>query len=44
MLLAEGAKRILFDQDRFRSAARARAEAVFGLDRMVERYMDIMFG
>ncbi len=34
--LAKAAAEILVDQERFRAAARQRAEAAFGLDRMVE--------
>lgn len=41
-LLAQAARRILFEQERFRRAARARAEAEFGLDRMVERYLEVL--
>ena len=40
--LAEAARRILSEQDHFRRAARARAEAAFGLDQMVERYLDVL--
>ncbi len=43
-MLAEAAKRILSEQDHFRRAARVRAEAVFGLDQMVERYLAVLFG
>lgn len=43
-LLAEGALRILSQQENFRARARARAEEAFGLDRMVERYLDVLFG
>jgi glycosyltransferase involved in cell wall biosynthesis len=43
-LLAQAAGRILSEQPHFRSAARARAEAVFGLDQMVERYLDVLLG
>lgn len=42
-VLADAARRILQDQQRFRSAARARAEAAFGLDRMVEKYLEVLF-
>jgi len=41
--LADAAMRILQDQEHFRAAARARAEAEFGLDRMVERYIEALF-
>ena len=37
--LASAAAEILADPDRFRTAARARAEQAFGLDRMVEAYL-----
>jgi glycosyltransferase involved in cell wall biosynthesis len=40
--LAAAAAGILADGPRFRSAARARAEAAFGLDRMIERYLDVL--
>ena len=40
--LAEAAVEILLNQDRFRPAARARAEAAFGLDKMVEGYLDVL--
>jgi glycosyltransferase involved in cell wall biosynthesis len=43
-VLADAAERILKDQPRFRQAARARAEAAFGLDRMVERYLGALLG
>jgi glycosyltransferase involved in cell wall biosynthesis len=43
-MLTQAARRILREQEYFRSAARARAEAVFGLDRMVERYLDVLLG
>jgi glycosyltransferase involved in cell wall biosynthesis len=42
-ILAAAAQRILLDQPRYRAAARARAEAVFGLDRMVEKYLTVLF-
>lgn len=42
--LVAAAQRVLLNQDHFRSAARARAEAAFGADRMVERYLDALFG
>ena len=38
----EAARRILCEQEPFRSAARNRAEALFGLDQMVERYLDVL--
>lgn len=40
--LAEAARRILCEQEPFRSAARKKAEAAFGLDQMVERYLDVL--
>jgi glycosyltransferase involved in cell wall biosynthesis len=40
--LAEAAEEILRDQPRFRRAARARAEALLGLDRMVEAYLKVL--
>jgi glycosyltransferase involved in cell wall biosynthesis len=42
--LAEAAAEILRDQPRFRAGARRRAEEAFGLDRMVERYLDVLLG
>lgn len=42
-VLADAARRILQEQQRFRPAARARAEAVFGLDLMVEKYLEVLF-
>jgi glycosyltransferase involved in cell wall biosynthesis len=42
--LAEGAAEIFRDQMRFRKAARQRAEEAFGLDKMVERYLDVLLG
>jgi glycosyltransferase involved in cell wall biosynthesis len=35
---------ILENQARFRAAARQRAEEAFGLERMVERYLDVLLG
>lgn len=43
-VLAEAAQRILLEQDVFRPAARARAEAAFGIDQMVERYLEVLLG
>ncbi len=40
--LAETALQILEDQPRFRSAARARAESAFGLDKMVDKYLKVL--
>jgi glycosyltransferase involved in cell wall biosynthesis len=42
--LAEAAVEILENQARFRAAARQRAEEAFGLERMVERYLDVLLG
>lgn len=41
--IAEAAKKIILEQDCFRPAARARAEAAFGLDHMVEQYLKALF-
>ena len=40
--LVSAAREIMEDQPRFRKAARARAEAVFGLDKMVEAYLQAL--
>ena len=40
--LASASLEILVEQDRFRPAARARAEATLGLDRMVEAYLEVL--
>jgi glycosyltransferase involved in cell wall biosynthesis len=42
--LAAAAGEILNDQPRFRKGARQRAEAAFGLDQMVDRYLDVLLG
>jgi glycosyltransferase involved in cell wall biosynthesis len=42
--LASAAAEILASPERFRRAARLRAEETFGLDRMVERYLDVLLG
>jgi len=42
--LVEAALEILDDQERFRLAARARAEAAFGLDNMVDGYLQFLSG
>jgi glycosyltransferase involved in cell wall biosynthesis len=42
--LASAAAEILADQPRFRKAARQRAEEAFGLDQMVERYLNVLLG
>jgi glycosyltransferase involved in cell wall biosynthesis len=40
--LAQAALAVLADQLRFRSGARRRAEAAFGLDQMVEKYLEML--
>jgi glycosyltransferase involved in cell wall biosynthesis len=40
--LCDAALEVLADQVRFRTGARARAEAVFGLDGMVEKYLEVL--
>jgi glycosyltransferase involved in cell wall biosynthesis len=40
--LTQSALAVLADQPRFRSGARRRAEAAFGLDQMVEKYLDML--
>jgi len=40
--LGQAAMEILADQERFRHAARLRAEAAFNLDEMVERYLEVL--
>jgi glycosyltransferase involved in cell wall biosynthesis len=42
-ILAEAARAVLLNQQRYRPAARARAEETFGLDTMVERYLSVLF-
>lgn len=42
--LARAAFEILKEQERFRLAARALAEAEFGLDKMVEGYLEVLLG
>lgn len=42
--LTAAAQQILQEQERFRQGARLRAEAAFGLDAMVERYLDVLLG
>ncbi len=42
--LAGAAGEILRDNERFRLAARSRAEAAFSLDLMVARYLDVLIG
>ena len=43
-VLANATLRIFAGQEQFRKAARARAEAAFGLDQMVERYLEVLLG
>lgn len=43
-ILAEAARSVILNQNLYRPAARARAEAAFGLDTMVERYLAVLFG
>lgn len=40
--LVQAAAEILANQDHFRQAARARAEAMFGLDKMIEGYLNVL--
>jgi glycosyltransferase involved in cell wall biosynthesis len=42
--LANAVAEMLQDQAHFRVAARQRAEEAFGLDRMVERYLEVLLG
>jgi glycosyltransferase involved in cell wall biosynthesis len=42
--LAEAAQAVLADLDRFRAGARARAEAAFGLETMVDKYLEVLGG
>jgi glycosyltransferase involved in cell wall biosynthesis len=42
--LAWAAAEILGDQPRFRAAARRQAEQAFGLDKMVEAYLEVLLG
>ena len=42
--LALAAAEILQDNARFRQSARKRAEEAFGLDKMVDRYLDVLLG
>jgi glycosyltransferase involved in cell wall biosynthesis len=42
--LAAAAVEILENQAHFRAAARQRAEEAFGLERMLERYLDVLLG
>lgn len=43
-VLVDAAQQILRQQDSFRRAARARAEESFGLDTMVDRYINVLLG
>jgi glycosyltransferase involved in cell wall biosynthesis len=40
--LAEAAEEVLRDNERFRTSARARAESVFGLDIMMNNYLEVL--
>ena len=40
--LAQAAMSVLADQERYRNGARRRAEAIFGLDQMVEQYLSVL--
>ncbi len=42
--LAEAARQVYRQQEKYRPAARRRAEDLFGLDEMVERYLDVLIG
>jgi glycosyltransferase involved in cell wall biosynthesis len=42
--LAEAAAEVLDDQPRFRASARRRAETVFGVDKMVNEYLQVLVG
>jgi glycosyltransferase involved in cell wall biosynthesis len=42
--LSQAAEEILLNQEQFRKAARQRAEEAFGLDKMVDRYLDVLLG
>ncbi len=42
--LADAAAQVLQDQPHFRAGARRRAEQAFDLDKMVERYLDVLLG
>lgn len=43
-ILVEAARAVLLNQERYRLAARARAEEAFGLETMVERYLSVLLG
>jgi len=42
--LAEATREVFLDQENLRAAARARAEAMFGVEKMVAAYLDILLG
>jgi glycosyltransferase involved in cell wall biosynthesis len=42
--LTKAAQAVLADLDRFRAGARARAEAAFGLETMVDKYLEVLGG
>ncbi len=42
--LAAGAQTVLADWPKFSTAARRRAESAFGLDAMIDRYLDVLLG
>jgi glycosyltransferase involved in cell wall biosynthesis len=42
--LADAAVEMLIDQSRFRKAARERAEKNLGLDKMVDKYLEVLLG
>lgn len=42
--LAAGAEQVLKDWPKYSAGARRRAEAAFGLDAMVDRYLDVLLG
>jgi glycosyltransferase involved in cell wall biosynthesis len=42
--LANAAAEVLDEQDRFRTLARARAESVFDVEKMVDEYLKVLLG
>jgi len=44
LTLAKSALEILEEQERFRTAARQLAEAEYGLDKMIEKYLEVLLG
>lgn len=42
--LADAAKEVLLNQNRFRKGARQRAEQVFDLEKMIDQYLDVLLG